>query len=93
MWAAYFLPKWMTSHDLASGKSAERYKSAMRVVGETGSISITNENDSFKKINQIANAVVGIKSTEVAKTPTAQSAPITTSANVSNPKTILRFAI
>jgi hypothetical protein len=55
MWAAYFLPKWMTSHDLASGKSAERYKSAMRVVGETGSISITNENDSFKKINQIAN--------------------------------------
>ena len=34
MWMAYFLPRWMTSHDQASGKSAERYKSAMRVVGE-----------------------------------------------------------
>jgi hypothetical protein len=55
MWAAYFLPKWMTSHDLASGKSAERYKSAMRVVGETGSAALVNESDNFKKQNQIAN--------------------------------------
>lgn len=55
MWAAYFLPKWMVSHDLASGKSAERYKSAMRVVGETGSTLIANESDNFKKQNQIAN--------------------------------------
>jgi len=54
MWAAYFLPKWMSSHDEASGKSAERYKSAMRVVGETGSISSVTENESFKKQNQIA---------------------------------------
>jgi hypothetical protein len=55
MWAAYFLPKWMVSHDVASGKSAERYKSAMRVVGETGSKSIANESENFKKQNQIAN--------------------------------------
>ena len=55
MWAAYFLPKWMVSHDLASGKSAERYKSAMRVVGETGSTLIANESDNLKKQNQIAN--------------------------------------
>jgi hypothetical protein len=55
MWAAYFLPKWMTSHDLASGKSAERYKSAMRVVGETGAAAVVNERDNFKKQNQIAN--------------------------------------
>jgi hypothetical protein len=34
MWMAYFLPRWVTNHDQASGKSAERYKSAMRVVGE-----------------------------------------------------------
>jgi len=54
MWAAYFLPKWMSSHDEASGKSAERYKSAMRVVGETGSTSSVTENESFKKQNQIA---------------------------------------
>ena len=49
------MPKWMISHDLASGKSAERYKSAMRVVGETGSTLIASENDNFKKQNQIAN--------------------------------------
>ena len=54
MWAAYFLPKWMISHDVASGKSAERYKSAMRVVGETGSSATLIENDNFKKQNQIA---------------------------------------
>jgi hypothetical protein len=36
MWVAYFLPRWITSHEEASGKSAERYKSAMRVVGENG---------------------------------------------------------
>jgi hypothetical protein len=53
MWAAYFLPKWMSSHDEASGKSAERYKSAMRVVGETGSTSSVTENENFKKQNQI----------------------------------------
>jgi hypothetical protein len=45
----------MVSHDLASGKSAERYKSAMRVVGETGSTLIANEGDNLKKQNQIAN--------------------------------------
>jgi hypothetical protein len=45
----------MVSHDLASGKSAERYKSAMRVVGETGSTLIANEGDNLKRQNQIAN--------------------------------------
>jgi hypothetical protein len=56
MWAAYFLPKWITSHDEASGKSAERYKSAMRVVGETGSVNSTpSASENFKKQNQIAN--------------------------------------
>ena len=56
MWAAYFLPKWITSHDEASGKSAERYKSAMRVVGETGSLTAsTNSTESIKRQNQIAN--------------------------------------
>jgi hypothetical protein len=53
MWAAYFLPTWMVSHDEASGKSAERYKSAMRVVGEAGSSTVI-ENDNFKMQNQIA---------------------------------------
>jgi hypothetical protein len=43
----------MVSHDEASGKSAERYKSAMRVVGEAGSSTVI-ENDNFKMQNQIA---------------------------------------
>lgn len=56
MWAAYFLPKWITSHDEATGKSAERYKSAMRVVGETGSVNSTpNNTENIKLQNQIAN--------------------------------------
>ena len=32
MWVAYFLPRWIHSHDEFSGKSVERYKSALRVV-------------------------------------------------------------
>jgi len=36
MWAAYFLPKWIASHEETSGKSQERYRSAMRIVSETG---------------------------------------------------------
>ena len=37
MWAAYFLPRWISSHDQNSGKSHERYKSALKVVAENGS--------------------------------------------------------
>lgn len=32
MWVAYFVPRWVNSHDEFSGRSAERYKSAMKVV-------------------------------------------------------------
>ena len=35
MWVAYFVPRWVHSHDEFSGKSAERYKSAMRIVTST----------------------------------------------------------
>ena len=39
MWVAYFLPRWIHTHDEFSGKSVERYKSALRVVaGETESV-------------------------------------------------------
>lgn len=55
MWAAYFLPKWISSHDQVSGKSAERYKSAMRVVGETNPAPTSNMSEDFKKQNQITN--------------------------------------
>lgn len=32
MWVAYFVPRWVHSHDEFSGKSTERYKSALRNV-------------------------------------------------------------
>ena len=35
MWVAYFVPRWVHSHDEFSGKSVERYKSAMRIVTST----------------------------------------------------------
>jgi hypothetical protein len=34
MWVAYFLPRWITSHEEVSGRSAERAKSAMKSVTE-----------------------------------------------------------
>ena len=38
MWAAYFLPQWLSSHEDASGKSMDRYKTAMQVVAENQSV-------------------------------------------------------
>jgi hypothetical protein len=34
MWAAYFLPRWVSSHDQSSGKSQERYKSALKIIAQ-----------------------------------------------------------
>lgn len=47
MWIAYFLPRWLHSHDEFSGKSVERYKSALRVVasGSDKSISLAIHQD------------------------------------------------
>ena len=39
MWVAYFLPRWIHTHDEFSGKSVERYKSALRsVAGDVESV-------------------------------------------------------
>ena len=35
MWVAYFLPRWLHNKNEFSGKSVERYKSALRVVAST----------------------------------------------------------
>lgn len=35
MWVAYFVPRWVHSHDEFSGKSVERYKSALRIVASS----------------------------------------------------------
>ena len=46
MWIAYFLPRWIHTHDEFSGKSVERYKSALRVVaGETEAYSMAIHTD------------------------------------------------
>ena len=43
MWVAYFVPRWVHSHDEFSGKSVERYKSALRIVASsTGTESDTS---------------------------------------------------
>ena len=34
MWAAYFLPQWISRHEESSGKAIERYKNAMQVVAD-----------------------------------------------------------
>jgi hypothetical protein len=34
MWAAYFLPQWLSNHEENSGKAIQRYKNAMQVVAE-----------------------------------------------------------
>jgi hypothetical protein len=43
MWAAYFLPQWLSSHEDASGKSIDRYKNAMQVVAENQSVTKMEE--------------------------------------------------
>lgn len=37
MWAAYFLPQWLSKHEDSSGRAIERYKNAMQVVAENNS--------------------------------------------------------
>ena len=37
MWVAYFVPRWVHNHDEFSGKSIERYKSALRIVATNSS--------------------------------------------------------
>lgn len=53
MWVAYFLPRWVHNRDEFSGKSVERYKSALRVVanssGHVGSSVIYSDLDRESK--------------------------------------------
>lgn len=35
MWIAYFLPRWITTHEEISGKSVEKFEKTMKVVGVT----------------------------------------------------------
>lgn len=50
MWVAYFLPRWIHNKNEFSGKSVERYKSALKVVA--GSNSTTNPESIFTDVNR-----------------------------------------
>ena len=59
MWAAYFLPRWVHDRNEFSGKSVERYKSALRIVassspgGSSGTGVIHTDLDHEAKIAQL----------------------------------------
>ena len=42
MWVAYFLPRWVHNKNEFSGKSVEKYKSALRVVASANPGSLQN---------------------------------------------------
>ena len=51
MWAAYFLPQWLSNHEENSGKAIERYKNAMQIVAENnGSIQSETKTEDQNKI-------------------------------------------
>jgi len=59
MWAAYFLPRWVHDRNEFSGKSVERYKSALRIVatnspgGSSGTGVIHTDLDREAKVAQL----------------------------------------
>ena len=51
MWAAYFLPQWLSKHEDSSGKAIQRYKNAMQIVAESnGSIKSESKVEDKDKI-------------------------------------------
>jgi hypothetical protein len=54
MWVAYFLPRWISTHEDSSGRTGEKFKSAMRVVGESNSALLPEYQDPAKKRKVIA---------------------------------------
>ena len=54
MWIAYFLPRWVATHEEVSGKSMEKFASAMKVVGsKTGNVTYDLEEIEARKANQL----------------------------------------
>ena len=54
MWISYFLPRWITNHEEVSGKSMERFASAMKKVGaSTGNLSVDLEELKARKESQL----------------------------------------
>ena len=53
MWVAYFLPRWLHNKNEFSGKSVERYKSALRVVASTNTSNPALADEIFTDVNRI----------------------------------------
>ena len=54
MWVAYFLPRWISTHEDSSGRSGEKFKSAMQVVGSSPASMLPEFEDPAKKRKKIA---------------------------------------
>jgi hypothetical protein len=55
MWVAYFLPRWITSHEEGSGKSIEKFATTMKAVGRTaGNETVEIEEIRRRHANQLA---------------------------------------
>ena len=49
MWISYFLPRWVTNHEEISGKSAERFANAMKVVAGNSAEGNNDHAELFRK--------------------------------------------
>jgi len=54
MWVAYFLPRWISTHEDSSGRSGEKFKSAMQVVGSSPASMLPEFEDPAKKRKKTA---------------------------------------
>lgn len=54
MWVAYFLPRWISTHEDSSGRSGEKFKSAMKVVGSQPSSLLPEFEEPAKKRKKIS---------------------------------------
>lgn len=54
MWAAYFLPHWISSHEDSSGRSGEKYKNAIRTIGSSSTQLVPEFEEPLKRRRAIA---------------------------------------
>jgi len=52
MWVAYFVPRWVHSHDEFSGKSTERYRSALRTVASSSNTELDSSSSIHADLDQ-----------------------------------------
>ncbi|MEY3345281.1 MAG: hypothetical protein RLZZ581_75, partial [Actinomycetota bacterium] len=56
MWIAYFLPRWISSHEEVSGRTVEKFEKTMKVVGVTSGNAVPDYQALVaKREQQIAN--------------------------------------